>query len=371
MKIQNYLKLEKTFTDRTFEGKYKILDLFLNASSYLGNIASVFFAYFFLSDILFRATDDFFGRTFGIIVVSITALSMFEMIKRFVLKNLSLSVIQSKFKLNTEVIYNTIFSLILLTGTFYLSVSGAHKFSDKKETIQQEVTTSLSSKTDSINVLYDKKIQYKINERNQLIKNRNIYNNKISETSFTVKLKEYSGLIQEANNEIKRADNEISVLNKQKNEDIEFIKGQLSENSEEQNIQIGKNQFAFILLSSFIELLIMVGIWFHNLYKLRVFQEYRQNMANNSNYEMYVDYTKILSIIYLNGKIQVQQEIPSMSALTTTIRKREEFPVSYIKDFFNTCKSLGILSTNSKKKNIVLVKYEDAKQLILNNFDQE
>lgn len=370
MKIRKYLELQKTFRDRTFEGKYGLLDKLLFMSSYLGNIASIFFAFWFISRLLYRATTDFTGRDIVVVAVSLLFLSTFELIKRFVLKNFSLSVIQNK-KINAEVIYNVIFSLILLSGSFYSSLSGAKIFADKREIVEQQITIDISTRIDSINVLYDKKIQYKITERDNLRESRDIYNEKIKTAEYTSRLKQYTEMLTQANTEIQRADKELEILKDDKNKDIQSIKSELKISSDKQVNQISRNQIAFLIISSFIELLILVGIWFHSLFRLKVYQEYRQDMENNMNYETYRDYLKMLIILLRNGKVELQSELQAQNVFIALVRKREEFPHAYIKDFLDICKELGIIAVTGKKKTVVVKKFEDAKIDLLDYFEED
>ena len=213
MKIKKYIELEKTFHDKSFDGKYGLLDKLLNFSSYIGNLASIFFAYWFLSKLMYRAISDFPGRDIGIVFISVVVLAIFELLKRFVLKGLSLSVIQSKRKINTEVIYNLVFSLILLSGSFYLSLSGAQIFADKREELQKQVEITTSAQVDSINTLYADKIQYKLTDREDLRKNKNTYVKQLEKVGVnTYRLREFDKLIKEVNEEIKRVDADIENL---------------------------------------------------------------------------------------------------------------------------------------------------------------
>lgn len=371
MKIKKYIELEKTFHDKSFEGKYGLLDKVLDIASYLGNLASIFFAYWFLSKLMYRAISEFPGREIGVAFLSIISLGIFELLKRFVLKGFSLAVIQSK-KINTEVIYTFVFSVILLTGSFYLSLSGAKIFSDKREEIQQQVEIVTSAQEDSINTIYAGKIAYKLKDREDLRKNKNIYVDKLAEVgNNTTRLKQFNDLIKGVNDEIKRVDVEIDSLKVNNKRDIESINKKLKNSSDDQIVQISKNQVAFIIISSFIELLILVGIWFHSFFRLKVYDEYRQNLENNTNYEMYRDYSKMLSMMYRNGKVQPQTELPAMTSFMEIVKKKEGFSHNYMRDFTTICKDLGIITVNQKKKNIVLKKYQEAKDLLIDYFEEE
>jgi len=371
MKIKQYIELDKKFHDKTFAAKYGPLDVFLNISSYLGNLASIFFAYWFTSKLLLRAMSDFPGREIGIVLISIVALGMFEAIKRFVLKGLCVAFIQSK-KFSVEVIYNLVFSVILLSGSFYLSLSGAKIFADKSEEVKEQVEITTSAQTDSIITLYDGKIQYKLKDREDLRKNKNAYVRQMEKVGVnTYRLREFKLMINEVNKEIGKLDTAIMMLEEEKKKEISYIKTESKAETETKSKQIFQNQIAFIIISSFIELLILVGIWFHSFFRLKVYDEYRENIENNSNYEMYMDFSKILNMLYRHGKAPPQTELPPMNTFMASVRKREDFSHNYIKECVDICKDLGIVAVNQKKKTIIIKKYSEAKELLLDYFEDD
>lgn len=375
MRIEQYLKLKNKFEDKSFEGTYGSLDKILHYASFLGNFASIFFAFFFLSQLLFRATSDFSGRGVIITIVSIIFLSGFELLKRFVLKNFSYAAIQIK-KLNTEVMYNLGFSLILLAGSFYLSLNGAKIFADKREQIEQIRTVEISTQVDSLNSIFDENLAYKIQERDGLIKNRNLYSKKIEEATYTSRLKEYNQLIKQANEEVRRADEEIARLRKEKETSISVVKDEATASSKLKVNEIFKNQIAFILISSFIELLILVGILFHSFFTIRIYNEF-ENSANNINkYKLYNTYKKLLTIMYqknskfhtdvgMNDNVRIENPIAlgSFSAHT-----RKKYGDTAILKFIDICKSLKIIIIDADGNFVTSMGYKDASKTLLEHF---
>lgn len=368
MKLTNFIKLEKEFGDRSFETKYKSVDILLNVFSYLGNITSIFFAFFFLYQLLTRVTSDFTGKVAVFGIISVITLSIFELLKRFVLKGMCFSVIFNK-KLNTEVIYNIIFSLILFCSSFYLTIHGAKIFSDNRDKVQVEIQSNMANNIDSITNIFNNKIEYKISERNGLIKNRDTYNEKIKFTQNSNKLKQYSNLINQTNNEIQRADKEIDRLRTEQSSNISLIKSDVKLNLQEKVNEIFKNQTYFIIISSFIELLILVGVGFHVIFKLNIYNEYKNNINNNQEYKLYQHYSAMLNILYQNGKIQYESELSSMASFINNVRNREKFTHRYIKNFISLVKDLGIIATDRQHKNIAAKNYTEAKEILLNFFN--
>jgi len=376
MRVKEYIKLKNKFDDKSFENAYGSLDKMLHYSSILGNVASIFFAFFFLNQLLFRATSDFSGRVLIIGTTSIIFLTGFELLKRFVLRNLSYAAIQVK-KLNTEVIYNLVFSLVLLTSSFYLSLSGAKVFADKRELIEQTRTVEISTQVDSLNLIFDKNLKYKITERDGLIKNRNLYSKKIADATYTSRLKEYNSLIKQANEEIKRADDEIARMRTEKETTVATIKNEITTSSKLKVNEIFKNQIAFILISSFIELLILVGILFHSFFTIKIYNEFEYKADNIHKYQVYKNYKALLALMYqqgssLNTGIAINDDTRLKSLISLSnfgVGHRKKYGDDAIKKFINVCNSLKIFIIDSDNKFVISVTYKEAKKTLLEHFN--
>ena len=375
MKVEEYIKLKDKFEDKSFENRYGSLDKILHYSSFLGNIASIFFAFFFLNQLLFRATSDFSGRIFIISMASVIFLSGFELLKRFVLRNFGYAAIQVR-KFNTEVMYNLAFTLILLASSFYLSLNGAKVFADKREQIEQTRTVEISSQVDSLNLIFDKNLTYKITERDGLIKNRDIYNKKIADATYTSRLKEYNSLIKQANEEIKRADAEIARMRIEKENSIASIKNEITVTSNLKVNEIFRNQVAFILISSFIEILILVGILFHCFFTITIYNEFHYRADNVRKYQMYNTYKELLKITYnINSDFHANTETndniritPPISLANFSVHTRKRYGNGYITQFIIACESLKIFIKNYDGKFITSVTYKEAKKIITQSF---
>ena len=252
-----------------------------------------------------------------------------------------------------------------------MSINGAKIFADKREAIAIEMKTDINTRIDSINVIFTDKVTYKIKERDNLIENRDIYNEKIRDANYTSRLKEYNALITTANKEIRRADTEIDRLREEQKGLVSSVKNEAKSDSELKVQEIFKNQIAFIIISSFIELLILVGIWFHSLFRLKIYREYKDNIKNSMNYKIYLDYSSMLSVLFQNGKINYESPLPSATSFAEAIRRKEEYSHKYIKEFITLCKELGIVVQNRQRKNIAAKKYEDARELIANYYSTE
>ena len=368
MNIKKYIKLKESFEKDTFEAKYSTLNKLMYLCSFLGNTGSIFFASFFLSTILYRATDEFNGRGIVITVVSIIALTLFELLKRNVFTNLSTSQVKNK-KLTSDLVTNIIFSLILISGSFYSSLSGAQIFADKKDTIVLESKENISMTIDSIKLSYNNKIDYKTSERNTLINNRELYVSKIKDIKITSRLNQMNELITKATEELRRIDMDIESIQNERDSVIRSLREEINIETSDKIKHITQNQFVFILLSSFIEFLILVGIYFHVFYNYRTYIEFKENIENSLKYDMFVKYQKLLKILYNNGSINYKEQLPTNNTFFDLAKSSGEYTIAYLRTFLSTCESIGIIKISGKHK-IASKNYEDATKSIIGYFSE-
>ena len=267
------------------------------------------------------------------------------------------------------------FSLILIAGSFYLSLNGAKVFADKREQIEQVRTVEISAQVDSLNLIFDKNLTYKINERDGLIKSRNVYTKKIEDATYTSRLKEYNSLIEQANEEIRRADIEIDRMRSEKEASVANIKNEVTATSELKVHEVFKNQLAFILISTFIEVLILIGVVFHCFFNIKVYNEFQFRSDNTTKLNLYNHYKELLKLTYgvnpnfhtsdMNDTLIIKSPV---SLANFSVHNRKKYGDGAIRQFLSICNTLKIFVTDSNENFITSVTYGEAKKIILQNF---
>ena len=386
MDFDKYQKLEKKIKRQSFNKSYKAINVWAFIFSIFGNCASIFFAFFLLSSILKDSMPDV-ESTIGISIISVLFLAMFEMLKRYVFNKFSLEHIRSKFKFfKKEVLILTLFSGMMIAGSFYLSLNGAQKFTDQLEYIEQESDNQFIAFQDSINNMYDEDIQ-KIEDKNLVLRKDNEtlteQNIKINEeaediNSFRTKRAKYK--LIEQNNE--RIDKNTEKINSN-DEKIEEIKDERDQILAEKKVELeeeaetlvekgSKNSIKFIILSSFIELIILIGIYFNSFYDYRSFREYEENIKADPNFNKWVNYDRLLELIYNNGTniTRVGDTTVSMSRLEDLARINNYLKMDrkVISDGFKVLNHLGIVTTKGSKR-VIEVDYEVAKEVLKDYFN--
>ena len=155
--FEKYLDMKSKLMVKNHTEKFKWIDKSLYIFSWFGNCASIFLAFFFLQSLFqssFKGVSNTVVVTFGIILF----LTLFELLKRYIFGLFSVEFIKLKFKLfKKQMLFYVISSLLLVSGSFYLSLSGAKDFIDNQKIFEKETKTLVSSKKDSITSVYEKK----------------------------------------------------------------------------------------------------------------------------------------------------------------------------------------------------------------------
>lgn len=368
MELKKYDTIRKEIKKMDFEGKFKQLSDWLYLFSFVGNVGSIFFAYFLIYP-LFNDAISHYIQTDGTNIISsiftVLILFMFELTKRIILKNFSFDFVKERFKIKEfSIISWLIISLGLIVLSFYFSINGAMKFADNTIVVEQQINKELKFKQDSVKSVYQAKIDdYNIeienlrndneilrDKRNETplnyISARNDYNNMINQN--TEEIKRFEGLIVDLDKELEGKINEFKI---EKNNTLNKI-------TDENNISI----LVFILISSLIELLIIGGIYFKSYYDLTVFRKNEPHLENF--FKKRDQYLVLLSYIYKKGKLTTGDVVIGVNRLKETLKDNNIQNVNkLVTSFYSDLEYNNIIKTEGKRKYFV-VDFEKANEII-------
>lgn len=369
MELKKYDTIRKEIKKMDFEGKFKQLSDWLYLFSFVGNVGSIFFAYFLIYPIFNDAISHYIQTDSTNIIISsiftILILFMFELTKRIILKNFSFDFVKERFKIKEfSIISWLIISLGLIVLSFYFSINGAMKFADNTIVVEQQINKELVFKQDSVKSVYQaRKDSYYLdiqqlkddNEELRIKRNetplnyisaRNDYNNMINQN--TDEIKRFEGFIVDLDEELEGKINEFKI---EKDNSLNKI-------TNDNSISI----LVFILISSLIELLIIGGIYFKSYYDLTVF---RKNEPHLENFLKKRDqYLVLLSYIYKKGKLTTGDVIIGVNRLKETLKDNNIQNVNkLVTSFYSDLEYNDIIKTEGKRKYFV-VDYEKANEII-------
>lgn len=369
MNIEKYLKLREEIKNKSFEKKYTSVDGILYYASFFGNAASIFFAFFLwfpqlLKTITLHVADN--SVTYGVAVMStIILLGLVEMLKRGIVSIFSSEFIESNMKLaNKSVVGLFFFSLAIVVLSFYFSVNGAKEFSktsDNANIAVEQTTKSLVDSLQNVSVLTKQPIADEITslrESNKQLREKRDN----TPINYRTTREGYNTLILDNEKQIESKTNSLN--------DIEqFYTKKIKDQKTEEETAKSKNEesdqtniLLFVIVSSFIEILIVIGVYFRQLYVHRSFYESEQKLEpiikKREKYEV------LLKLIYRNGEVKQDEKIISLSKLTEIVKnKGGSYTAKHVKDFYSEMTHLGAFNLISNKR-YALVSYEDAKKLL-------
>lgn len=369
MELKKYDTIRKEIKKMDFEGKFKQLSDWLYLFSFVGNVGSIFFAYFFIYPLFNDAISHYIQTDSTNIIISsiftVLILFMFELTKRIILKNFSFDFVKERFKIKEfSIISWLIISLGLIVLSFYFSINGAMKFADNTIVVEQQINKDLVFKQDSVKSVYQARKDSYYLDIQQLKDDNEELRIKRNETplNYVSARNDYNNMINQNTDEIKRSENFIIGLDEELESKINEFKIEkniiLNQITDENNISI----LVFILISSLIELLIIGGIYFKSYYDLTVF---RKNEPHLENFLKKRDqYLVLLSYIYKKGKLTIGDVIIGVNRLKETLKDNNIQNVNkLVTSFYSDLEYNNIIKTEGKRKYFV-VDYEKANEII-------
>lgn len=313
MKFKTFKKIEKAVKKPSFANAYYELDIILYVLSFFGNLASVFLASFFFTK-LFKESFTDVTNDYVIWGATIFLLCGLELLKRNIFNKFSTEFLRTKTVFSAETAMLSFFSILIISMSFYASLRGAREFTSKNDEITVAANTTVNNYKDSINRIYTDKIKVIEEQNNVLFGKLQQYDDRISkiDVQLTVaeKTREKNALRKEIQNI--RKDKEINTSLIDKNEakitalkqemvsSVESTKNDVSETAQSEIDKNKSNSITFVIISTIIELLILIGIYFNKTYQFVSYNSMRELIVMKDPYKRWLLYNELLDLVYLN-----------------------------------------------------------------------
>jgi hypothetical protein len=335
MKIDKFNKLKLKLEVFKLEQNYMTLDKVLYYFSFLGNIFLIYFGYFFVKSITSTIPSLFpFQDVFFTIFIALF-LTGYELTKRFTLEQFFIGVLQVK-KVTTSLFVGGLICSLLIAGSFYLSIKGAHRLVDNSENITTVVDANIAQKQDSIVKYYDKEILY---YRNQSARTRS---------------------------DKKYRDSIVNVLQQTKDAKIQQIESKAQTKTSTVLEKNSENSTAFLFITIFLEMIVLIGVGFDAFYTIGSYQETKKLLQTPKFKQLELN-LKLLKLYYQNGKKVVGDQTLSFNKFQSLVQTQKiDASQKDLKTFIVLCQELDIIKEFRGKKKEFMMTYQEAKDLLEN-----
>jgi len=366
MNVEEYSKLREKHKNRDFEVKNRSLNSWFFKSTFLGNIGSIFFAFFLVYPALLKAISAQMmeGNWATVLATTITIiiLVVFESVKRKLLANLSKDLVVTDWNLKDRgVRWWLILSCAIVLGSAYLSVSGAKKFSETSKNRNLAIENVVQVDIDSLTNVYNDRKSVLILDNDQIRADNADLRQKIKDTPVGY-INTRKGLqdnidanlaaIDANDAKIKELDDELSTkISEMETDQDELIKKNIKDDT--------SIILLFILISSVIEFIIVFGIWFREYFDHHVFlihQAKFEGIHLKKN-----RYLTLLKFIYKDGALEKDEKIIGIVKLKELVKNKGKVISSskLIDEFLGDMELLGILVMEGKRR-FTVVSFEEA-----------
>jgi hypothetical protein len=374
MKINEFKKLEEKINGQNFNKGYKNINSLMLVLSIFGHFASIFLAYFALSKVLGGVIEN---NPAVVLITSIIMLSGLELLKRDIFDKFSIQYLKAK-AFTKDVLPLFILSIVIISTSFYASIHGAKEFSSKEAVLEENQKVVVNQFADSLTTIYNAKV---VEVQTEI---------KADKDKLDLKDKEQTDLeaiqppTRSQRNRIKDLKEERNILRTDITKlegDVNIIKTELVTKIKEHEATIGaetedkkkdnsSNSLAFVLISTLIELIILAGVYFNEYYKFRSYREFRSSIENDPNYQKWMLYEQMLSIVYtedtkMNQKLPANKSIADMCKVNDIIVMPKD-----ITDFLKVMNGLGIIKTSGSTR-YVNKQRDLAFEILRKNFNVE
>lgn len=362
MKINEFEKLENKINNQNFHESYRTLNYVMIALSYFGHIASIFLAFFMLSNILLGVMDN----KPVVYVVTVIILSAIELLKRDIFHKFS--ILYLKLKAFTKDVLPLFFLSVAIIGiSFYSSIKGASEYSSKSDKIEQDYAKVKKEYEDSLTKVYQVKIDLIEKQKGSkdgslqvLYNQQNELNNLALSGDLTRDqkklLKSLPAQIKALENEnkpfIESKEKEIKSLVSERDSIIKKHHTEKDKESKKKKSDNSSNSVAFIIFSTLIEISILAGVYFKDYYDVRSYREKKVQIEKDPNFQKWRVYKQILDIIYTE-ETKVNQKLPSNKGIIEACKVNDVIILPKdVTNFLKTMSSLGIIKVSGSSRYI-------------------
>jgi len=358
MDLKKYDKLREKINTKDFEGNNRGLDKWLFRFSFIGNVSSIFFAYFLVFPSLLKAiTINFLTGNWAIALafaLTLIFLVIFEITKRYFIRNFSHDFVVNARKMSFKLMSWFVISTVIVMLSFYLSISGSKNLATTSNTRDMVATTETTTRIDSMRAVFDERKTIYLEDNKTLRVVNNDLREKLANTPLNYRTvrNEYQITIDKNGDVIAENEAKIVVIDTEFEARVRELNLNLSEAKNQNQDEDAKNILLFVVIVVFNELIIIGGLYFREYYEYTLF------VINQEKYEKIYKkkdrYRALISFIYRDGKLSSGDRVMPSLELKEIVKDKTNIPNTnkFVDEFLRDMDTIGIFNTVGKRRNI-------------------
>lgn len=356
MKISEFKKLEEKINGQNFNQGYRNINIVMLILSIFGHFASIFLAYFMMSKILSGAMTD---NPIAVFLASIVILTGLELLKRDIFDKFSVQYLKVK-SFTKDVLPLFLLSITIIGASFYASINGAREFSSKEDVIEKDKKEVITQFSDSLTKVYSEKTLLLENEIKTIKSKLETKDKEQTELeaiqpptrSAKQRIKDLKDEKVVFRTDITKIEEDISILTNQRDKIITDKKTEIESEKDNQKKDNSSNSVAFVIISTLIEIIILAGVYFNQYYKFRSYKEFRDKIEKDPNYQKWMLFEQILSILYTEDT-KMNQKLPSNKSIIDMCKINDIIVMPKdITNFLKVLNNLAIIKTSGSTRYI-------------------
>jgi hypothetical protein len=379
--LKNYLDKNDYYTN------YISVQKGLYFFSFIAQAAIIFFGFYYISDVIRTAEPEL--NPYLISSIAFIFLFGFELLKRSVTDKWAKDAVENGLgAVRAGLLILTTASLIMYAGSFYFTLSGAGKWSDRSEKIKDATIVNVVSVKDSLAKKYDTRIDLVKTERQKLEELINANPNVINYNTAVKKLTDrgwrtdkqlveslkpaYETASNRFNDNIKKLDNQITTIETEKDKEQKSAEERLTDKSVVDSKESKVAQSSFIKWSIGFEFIVILGILFRRYFQRKSVTDWEERVKSDPRLNRWYRYDKLLDILYqtkiktldAGAPMPIAKDLSKMATMDGLLFTDSEINGEYYK----LLNQLGIIVTRGSKRYIQLG-YSEAKKCLGKQFE--
>jgi len=361
MNLQKYEKLRDKFEGLSFESNFSTINKTLYYFSYLGNVFLILFSYFFLKTVTDTIPTLFTGQAVSFSIFIVLFMTGYELFKRFAIEQLFQNWFLNK-KATITFLAGTLVCMALTVGSFYLSVKGSHRLIDGTKTQVAVNDTLINTKVTQLQTRYDistSTAQKQFDNITSLI-------NKLVDASST----QSRTLTKAEQKNISKWELQLTTIKLEKAKLDSTFKSDKNiivtgTNTAASDVTENKeNNLAFLLLTFFLEILIIAGVGFNGYYGVSSYDQMK-TLMRTEKYQKLTNNLVMLRVFYHNGSKSDGDICPPTNKFTSVAKSQiPNLRGLDVVNFLNILSELQITQSKNKKSKVFAVSYDKALALL-------